>query len=189
MNADLSLIAALTQCFEKDEMIDGFHFRTVPFVDAATARERFETWRREIIRWARRLRMLGFDTLWFNDLGDSELARIAASEHRILLTRDRALLMHRAVTHGHLVPAGGTDEQLAELVRRLQLCGGIAPFNRCTVCNGSIEPVSAKKIAAEIPEGVKKRFEEFRRCAGCGRVYWKGGHWETMRRWIDALCG
>ena len=46
------------------------------------------------------LRMLGFDTLYFNDLGDARLAEISADEGRVLLTRDRALLMHKRVTHG-----------------------------------------------------------------------------------------
>ena len=31
---------------------------------------------------ARRLRMLGFDTIWHNDLGDGPLARLAVLEHR-----------------------------------------------------------------------------------------------------------
>jgi uncharacterized protein len=49
---------------------------------------------------ARRLRMLGFDTVWHNDLGDGPLARLAVLERRILLTRDRQLLMRQELTHG-----------------------------------------------------------------------------------------
>jgi len=57
-------------------------------------------------RLARYLRLLGFDTLYGNDPGDAELARLSASEHRILLTRDRALLMRGEVTHGCYVRGG-----------------------------------------------------------------------------------
>ena len=53
---------------------------------------------------ARRLRMLGFDTLWHNDLGDGPLARLAVAEHRILLTRDRQLLILKGVVR--TCPAG-----------------------------------------------------------------------------------
>src|SRR5258708_35725728 len=38
------------------------------------------------------LRLLGFDTLYRNDCGDADLARIQRDENRILLTRDRGLL-------------------------------------------------------------------------------------------------
>ena len=40
-------------------------------------------------RMAAYLRMLGFDTIYARDAGDANLARIASSETRILLTRDR----------------------------------------------------------------------------------------------------
>lgn len=51
MNDDLSLLAALTQCFEKDEMIEGYHMRTVPFRSEAVAKKRFAAWKAEIERW------------------------------------------------------------------------------------------------------------------------------------------
>jgi len=51
MNEDLSLLAALTQCFEKDEILEGHHLRTVPFRSGATAKARFSAWRQEIERW------------------------------------------------------------------------------------------------------------------------------------------
>src|SRR5262249_31383318 len=51
-------------------------------------------------RLAAYLRLLGFDTLYRNDAGDDELARISSGEGRILLTRDRGLLKRSQVTHG-----------------------------------------------------------------------------------------
>jgi len=137
---------------------------------------------------ARRLRMLGFDTLWFNDIGDAELARLAASEQRILLSRDRRLLMRQAVTHGCFIRAGPTWRQLADLVERLQLCAEIAPFRRCTVCNATVEPVSPAAVHGQVPPGVRAREREFWCCAGCGRVYWKGSHWRAMQQRIAGLC-
>lgn len=137
---------------------------------------------------ARRLRLLGFDTVWHNDLGDQALARLAAAEQRILLTRDRRLLMRQAVTHGCYLRSGSTASQLAELIRRLQLCAEIDPFTRCTRCNGLLMPLSPDAAAAEIPARVRERHAEFWRCRGCGRIYWKGTHWEAMRRQIASIC-
>jgi hypothetical protein len=49
---------------------------------------------------ARLLRMAGFDTLYEHRAEDDDIRRRASQEDRIILTRDRALLMHRSVTHG-----------------------------------------------------------------------------------------
>ncbi|HSW52088.1 MAG TPA: Mut7-C RNAse domain-containing protein, partial [Sulfuricaulis sp.] len=49
---------------------------------------------------ARYLRLLGFDVLYRNSFTDREVARIAGEEGRIVLTRDRALLQHKIITHG-----------------------------------------------------------------------------------------
>ena len=81
-------------------------------------------------RLAHYLRMLGFDTLYRNDYHDEQLARISAEEHRILLTRDRGLLMRSAVTHGYCVREAAPRQQLAEVVQRFDLARSIAPFTR-----------------------------------------------------------
>ena len=49
---------------------------------------------------ARLLRMTCFDTLYDNHFGDDEIERMAASQKRIVLTRDRDLLRRRAITYG-----------------------------------------------------------------------------------------
>ena len=51
-------------------------------------------------RLAAYLRMLGFDAVYRNSFNDAELVRISSEEQRILLTRDRGLVMHNAVSHG-----------------------------------------------------------------------------------------
>lgn len=137
---------------------------------------------------ARRLRMLGFDTLWHNDLGDTELARLAGQEHRILLTRDRRLLMHRTVTHGCYLRAGTTRAQLADLVERLQLCAEIHPFSRCMVCNEPLLEVTPQTVWTRIPPKVQCTQQDFWTCAGCDRVYWKGSHWRAMSRQLAEIC-
>jgi len=140
-------------------------------------------------RLARYLRLLGFDTLFHNDLGDPELARLAAQEGRILLTRDKALLMRREVTHGCYVREASPRQQLAALVRRLDLYREIRPFTRCMECNGRLRPVNKQQVAEQLPERTRELFHEFWQCLGCGRVYWQGSHFERMQalvRWVRA---
>jgi len=136
-------------------------------------------------RLARYLRLLGFDTLFHNDLGDRELARLAAQEGRILLTRDKALLMRREVTHGCYVREGSPREQLAALVGRLDLYREVRPFTRCMECNGALRPVDKRVVAGRLPERTRELFQEFWECAVCARVYWKGSHYERMQALVD----
>ncbi|MFC1684837.1 Mut7-C RNAse domain-containing protein [Pseudomonadota bacterium] len=137
---------------------------------------------------ARYLRMLGFDTLFENDWGDRELASISAEQQRILLTRDRDLLMHRIITHGCYVRSGESLDQLEYVVRRLDLCGAIRPFSRCMICNGLLEAVEEKEIQDRLLDDTREAFNEFWRCCDCEKVYWKGSHYQRMYGLIGNLC-
>ena len=65
---------------------------------------------------ARLLRMLGFDTLYSNDLDDDDIVELANREERVVLTRDRELLKRRDVSHGCYVHALKPKEQFQEVV-------------------------------------------------------------------------
>lgn len=80
---------------------------------------------------ARYLRLLGFDTAYDNRFDDRALVGFSVAERRILLTRDVALLKHKALTHAYLVRDTRPDRQLAELVKALDLTGKMKPFSRC----------------------------------------------------------
>jgi hypothetical protein len=136
---------------------------------------------------ARLLRMIGFDTLYDNHLGDDDIERVAAAQGRIVLTRDRGLLERRSITHGCYVHAQRSRAQLREIFERLDLAGSARPFTRCLRCNASLHAVDKEHVAPRLPPGVYGRYERFAVCDGCARVFWEGTHWRRMREMIDAL--
>jgi len=138
-------------------------------------------------RLAGYLRMLGFDTRYSNDCDDGTLAQIASQEKRILLTKDRGLLKRNLVTHGYCVRSTYPREKLIEVLRRFDLFGQVQPFARCIRCNGILEDVSKKEVLDLLPLRVKEGHDEFRGCKNCGRVYWKGTHYERMRQFLDGV--
>ncbi len=138
-------------------------------------------------RLARYLRMLGFDTWWRRDAPDEELARIAADERRVLLTRALGLLKRRIVSHGYCVRAADPRRQLAEVVGRLDLFGAIAPFRRCLRCNEPLEAVPKEQVMDVLPPAVRRGHDTFRRCPSCKRVYWAGSHQRRMEALVSAL--
>jgi len=138
---------------------------------------------------ARYLRMLGFDTLLRKEQTAEEVIEIAVSEHRIVLTRNRRLLMRRAVTHGCLVRAQAPFLQCGEIVDRLQLRGQARPFRRCLRCNGLLEEAGEDIVASRVDAATRARFQRFRICGCCGRVYWEGSHYRRMERLVETLLG
>ncbi len=138
-------------------------------------------------RLAAYLRMLGFDTAYRNCAGDAELVRISAEEERILLTRDRGLLKHSAVTRGYWLRQTDSRRQAVEVVSRFDLARSLHPFTRCMACNEPLRPVSKSEIHQRVPQPIAERHEEFRECPACRRVYWEGSHYQRMHRWIEEL--
>lgn len=137
---------------------------------------------------ARYLRLLGFDTLYRNDWDDATLAALAASdEERILLTRDRGLLKHSGVIHGCFIRADEPRSQIKEVIARYRLQALINTFTRCIRCNGSITSVEKAQIRSRLPEYVAQTVDVFTKCEDCGRVYWKGSHYDRLRQFVETL--
>lgn len=136
-------------------------------------------------RLATYLRMMGFDTLYRNDYEDDELARISSSEHRILLTRDRGLLMRNIVTHGYWLRATRPRQQLVEVLEHFDLFNAVQPFQRCLRCNGLLQPVDKAAISDRLPPKTRQYYDEFHQCRACNRIYWKGSHYQHMRQWVE----
>ncbi|WP_373187842.1 Mut7-C RNAse domain-containing protein [Halopseudomonas sp.] len=136
---------------------------------------------------ARLLRMAGFDTLYDNGIDDAEIAKVAYQQGRVLLTRDRDLLKHRAVTHGCYVHSVKPHDQLRELFDRLGLDTHIRPLSRCLNCNVVLQQIARARVLERIPQGVRERHERFWLCEACDQVYWEGTHWQKMRQMLETL--
>jgi hypothetical protein len=138
-------------------------------------------------RLASHLRMLGLDCLYHNGYEDDELMHISVNEDRILLTRDRLLLMHKVITQGYLLRSLDSTEQLYEVVRRYGLVKWVRPFERCMNCNHPLEPVRKESVLEKLEPLTKKYYDDFKLCPGCGKVYWKGSHYERMLELIEQV--
>jgi hypothetical protein len=138
-------------------------------------------------RLAAYLRMLGFDCLYGNDYDDEELADILQREERILLTRDRRLLMRKVVIYGYCPRSLDSLEQLKEVIRRFELVQRIIPFHRCLLCNHPLEAVSKEAVLDRLEPLTKLYFDEFQICPNCQQIYWKGSHYEQMREIVEKL--
>jgi uncharacterized protein with PIN domain len=141
---------------------------------------------------ARRLRLLGFDTDYWENRDDPELAEISARENRILLTRDRGLLKRKIVTRGLIIRNTDPEQQVFEVLARLHLGDSIRPFTRCISCNGEIAAFDMKSELFQVwketlPSGVLAWCSEYYICDSCGKIYWKGSHYDRMCAMVEAF--
>lgn len=133
------------------------------------------------------LRLLGIDTLYRNSFADPELADISSQENRVLLIRDRGLLMRSVVQYGYFVRHTQPTQQLQEIIERYSLNEQAAPFSRCLVCNGELISVSKEEVLDQLPPHVQMHQHSFFRCYNCGKAFWKGSHYKRMEAFIDGL--
>ena len=139
---------------------------------------------------ARRLRLLGFDVYHAEKRDDDGLVRVSAGEGRVILTGSRQLLMRRGISRGLCIKSSGTEKQITEVLERLDLKDRCDPFTRCIECNGLIEEMNKEDVKANehiIPPGVRQWCGEFYRCRDCGRIYWRGSHYEKLVKFIEKI--
>ncbi len=168
-------------------MQDGDHVTLDPIPDGYPAEPRFVL-DGHLGRLAAYLRMLGFDCLYENDYDDEQLAEIAGREQRILLSRDRRLLMRKSVRDGYCLRSLDSLEQLDEVVKRFDLAHRAIPFHRCLRCNHLLEPVRKEDVIDQLEPLTKKYFDEFHICPACGQIYWKGSHYDHMQKLVDNIA-
>jgi uncharacterized protein with PIN domain len=135
------------------------------------------------------LRMLGFDSLYRNDYQDDELAVVSSLEERVLLTRDRRLLMRKAIRRGYCIHQTDPRRQTVEVLRRFKLSGLVKPFQRCLRCNNPLQQVAKQDIIERLEPLTKMYYDEFHICPWCYQIYWKGSHYGHMLELIEEIAG
>ncbi len=129
-------------------------------------------------RLARWLRIVGWDTLYDNHFEDEELVRVAVEEDRLLLTRDRKLILRKPARDRSLLIESDTPwEQLLQVIGDLQLeVRGSRILSRCLVCNETLQNTRPADLLERVPPYVLSTRRTFRCCPSCKRVYWRGTH-------------
>ena len=123
---------------------------------------------------ARRMRLVGLDCRYSNDMDDDELIELANSARAVLLTKDRGLLRRRKLWLGAYVRGARADDQLADVLDRF--APPLAPWTRCVACNERLASAPKRDVEQYLLPGTRRTYDEFARCPGCGRVYWRGAH-------------
>ena len=138
-----------------------------------------------LCRW---LRIIGYDSEYRRSTIDEELIKEAKKTGRILLTRDRSLVL-RSKKHGIKIKyvEGSTNE---ERIRFLINCLGLKADtrnSRCPLCNGGLNKIKKESIVDKVPNKTFKHYNLYWMCKKCGRVYWRGSHWKNISKFLRSF--
>jgi len=143
----------------------------------------------KLARW---LRMLGYDTLFINNIDDEELIAIGLKEKRVLLTKDTQIMQRRVVISSRLKALLIVDDnpkaQLLQVVRAMKL-DQERKFTLCLECNEPLVPKRKDEVQELVPPYVFKTQSQYFQCPTCHRIYWRGTHWQRMKQEVETLMG
>lgn len=132
----------------------------------------------------RYLLICGYDCVYRKKFPDKKLVRFAEREDRVILTRDihmvETLVKNDKVT---LLKETDLKAQLARLKEEYQLIFKQERlFSRCLDCNQPLESVPKKSVSNEVPDETYRWLENFYRCPECDSVYWRGSHYQAIKK-------
>jgi len=139
------------------------------------------------------LRLMGYDTRFFDGDDDSELVAIAKAEGRVILSRDTRIMERRLITSGQikavLIDSDQPERQIHQVVDTLGLDSRLRPFSLCLECNQSLVERGKDEVKDLVPPYVFKTQNYFMQCPNCRRIYWRGTHWQAMTKKLESLRG
>ena len=132
---------------------------------------------RSLGKLAKWLRLFGFDTLFEPTAPLDPFFWQNIDSHRKCLIRSRRLMHTIKDLNPLLIISNDPFEQLGEVIRFFDLkVVDLRPFSRCTLCNILLTTIEKPKIRGMVPDYIWQTQYKFRKCSGCGRIYWPGSH-------------
>jgi uncharacterized protein with PIN domain len=139
-----------------------------------------------LVKW---LRIMGYDTIFFNGSNDSRMIATALAEGRVILTRDTQIMRRRVVTKGLLkailIQSDDPEQQMLQVIETLNLDCNFRPFALCLECNEYLVERSKEEVKNRVPPYVFKTREQYMECPSCRRIYWRGTHWQAMTKRLE----
>jgi len=144
----------------------------------------------KLVKW---LRLMGYDTRFFNGTNDSHLVATALAEGRVILSRDTQIMKRRLITTGQLkailIQSDQPELQMRQVIDALDLGRQSQSFTICLECNQALEERDKNKVKDLVPPYVYQTQSQFMQCPACRRIYWRGTHWQAMNKRLEQITG
>jgi len=140
---------------------------------------------------AKKLRLMGYDSMYFSDINDDELIQLAKKDERIIISRDEDLI-RKSIKYGikSILTKNSTEiEQFRDIIKKTNL--KIIKINgdraRCPNCNSKTQSIDKKNILQKIPTKVLEYNDKFWECKSCNQIFWEGTHIKNLQKFVGEL--
>ena len=139
----------------------------------------------------KKLRLLGYDSIYSSDKDDDEILNVAKNEKRILITKDSQLVKQGIKKNVNVIEIVGNDEieQFLQINKKVNLGKCVVSGNnsRCPVCNGELSSIKKDKALEKVPQKVLEKTNDFWQCEKCQKIYWEGTHIQNLQKFVGIL--
>ena len=141
---------------------------------------------RTLGKLAKKLRVLGFDVVYWRGGNLEGALKAAAGDGRALLTRSRRVPENRSALPILVVEANDPAQQIQQVLSAFKLRPEASQFfSRCLMCNEALVPVSKEEAEGKVPDFIHRTYDSFHICPRCRRIYWPGTHFERMKKEME----
>ena len=140
---------------------------------------------------AKKMRLMGYDTLYFSHIEDELLIQTAKKENRVVISRDEDLIRisQKNEVKSIFIQNKREIQQFQEIMENLgikmvEINGNKA---RCPNCNSKTKSIDKKNISQKIPKKVLEYNEKFWICKNCNQIYWEGTHIQNLQNLVRVL--
>ena len=131
---------------------------------------------------AKWLRIYGFDTFFANaEIDDDNLLTISINENRVLITRDKELVVRSKKINLQVIEIKSTDleKQLRQVLKDVEINKDLF-LSRCLICNDLVSKISKGEVKNKVPKNAFENNDNFFFCKHCNKIYWTGSHTDNM---------
>ena len=138
---------------------------------------------RTLGKLAKKLRVLGFDVVYWRGGNLEGALKAAAAEGRTLLTRSRRVQEKTEDLPTHVVETNDPQQQILEVLSAFKLRPEANQFfSRCLMCNEALVPIPKGEAEGKVPDFIYRTYDSFHICPRCHRIYWPGTHFQRMKK-------
>lgn len=137
-------------------------------------------------RW---LRFFGFDTYYVrSDIDDDEVLKIAEIDDRVLITRDKELVIRARKRNVKNIDIKyiDLDDQLKQVLKDVYIDDNKI-LSKCSICNSFLMKINKYDYKDKIPIKIFNNLDNFLFCKLCSKIYWKGTHYDKILEKISVI--